>query len=126
MKLVGYALTTLKWLILSLYLYPFGSEKQHCIRLQSLLSEPATFRRFLDSIQFEVWSWEGGHQQRMEREERGEKELRMKRNKFLVKKTMSFITTTSDPRPLLASLQDTITSHFLAKEGQGGTVGYCI
>ena len=47
----------------------------------------------------------------------------MKRNKFLVKKTMSFITTTSDPRPLLASLQDTITSHFLAKEGQGGTVG---
>ena len=94
------------------YLFQFGSEKQHCIRLQSLLSEPGTFRRFLENIQFEVWSWEGGR-----REGTGEKEVRMKRNNDVVKKIVTFISTTSDPRPLLASLQDTIASHFLAKVG---------
>ena len=89
-------------------------EKQHCIRLQSLLSEPGTFRRFLDNIQFEVWRRE---------DEMGEEELQMReRNKNLVKKIVSFITTTRDPRPLLAGLQDTITSHFFAKTGPVGPV----
>ena len=72
----------------------------------------------MENIQFEVWSWEGGRRG----EEIGEKELRMKRNKNQVKKIVSFINTTSNPRPLLASLQDTIASHFLAKVGPVGLV----
>ena len=29
------------------------------IRLQSFLSDPHTFRRFIENIKLEVWSWEG-------------------------------------------------------------------
>ena len=52
----------------------------------------------------------------------GEGEQRRERNKYQVKKIVSFINTTSNPRPLLASLQDTIASHFLAKVGPVGLV----
>ena len=44
----------------------------------------------------------------------------MKPNQKLVKKMVGFISTTSDPSPLLASLQDTIASQFFAKVGPVG------
>ena len=55
-------------------------------------------------------------------------ERRMKPNKELVKKIVSFISTTSDPNPLLkkktllASLQDTIAAQFFAKVGPVGRI----
>ena len=53
-----------------------------------------------------------------EPEERDEKEQRIGRNKDLVKKLVSFINSTSDPGPLLASLQETIANQFFAKVGR--------
>ena len=67
----------------------------------------------MDNIKFEFWSWS---------DERGEEEQRREQIKDLVKKIVSFISTTSDPSPLQAGLQDTIASHFYAKVGQGETV----
>ena len=82
--------------------FQFDLEYQHCIRLRDLLSEPGTFRKFLDTIQFDVCDWD-------------REEQRMKPNKELVSKIVGVIITTSDPSPLLAGLQDTIATQFFAK-----------
>ena len=92
------------------------------IRLQSFLSEPLNFRRFIGNIKLEVWSWKGEVQEveegevefadeenecdtfKKKQEKIAEMELKMKRNGKLVKKIVSFVSTTSDPGPLLIIL----------------------
>ena len=84
------------------------------IRLQSFLSEPLNFKRFIGNIKLEVWSWKEEVQEleegevefdeenecdtfKKKQEKIAEMELKTKRNGKLVKKIVSFVSTTSDP-----------------------------
>ena len=76
-------------------------------RLHGLVSNHVVFLRILDKVEFKISDEEA-------------KTQRKKDNQELVDKLRNFICTSSDPGPLLARLQETISLQFPAK-GRAGT-----
>ena len=76
-------------------------------RLQGVVCQPFIFRRILAKVKFDI---------QFENENEEEVNERMNDNELLVKKIMTFISTTSDSEFLTTCLQDTIAKQF---PGQG-------